>query len=950
MIFKFVIRSFKRDWVRLLIAVLGVGAATGLIVWAMGLTVTAMRQSHMYATRMTKPYTCWVNTGEQLFTRWRRGSSPLTQPRAVVPPELDRGLIDAVKQTSAVRGTYECRATRVTIDYRPGGRVMQGPPMSTVVTLATEAGSPYKHAKITGEWPDRNSSEPLAAVCTSIFRPRRLEKPPLGTPLVLLTTNGTLTVKISAYIDAEELGAGFPTLFTTDAAVRELFGDEAVAAGPNILFCETKDSDSAINDVKRIVKEYEAEHGPLAGGAVNTRGELAGELVSDALMNFKHQAPLLLTLSVLAAFCMLFNALTIGVEQRMRIMGLLRTIGMTSAQVAGVVALEGALVAFGGWLIGLLGGALVLRAFVARAAETFPEGMALGWITPSVTAGGVALIALITLVWVCKKALKIHPLDYIASDKNEERPIRAVRSILGIALLFPMLILALPFSMPSLARNLLLLFVGLPIHGLGLYLALPLFIRVLELIVVPPVSVLLRLDPKLLRRRSSRHYPRTAGMILMLAVGLGSFSAIHIWGGSMMAPYIPSKEFPDVIVSLLPNGVDADAAATVSKQEGIANNTCLSIEAVQLDITPDLVEVAEKIVGKPQMFPNALLMGVDSIKMFAGDKPLAHFKFEEGDRESAAKMLAEGNACVVARMFARATNLKVGDDLTLVTKLKGRFSEEGMRRGGGMRGGGMRGGERPKRMDAENLPTVTFRVVGIVDLNWHLLTSRANLRGRDGVSYGTLGPVFIDEGAARRLSGNQDKTYYLWANLSEPYKALGALPAGQKLEGDIRRDLKVGSANTIRVHHRDEISDGTIAHGNHLIGDMARAPFWSLIVLATGIVTLLIASVRASAHELSIMRMVGMTRSQLGRLLLGEALTAAFGGIILSLISGVCIGWTFTGWTRAAMSYGGLPLTLSIPWLIILRGSVFALLLCFVMALPPIVWLVYSGQRFDKDI
>ena len=41
----------------------------------------------------------------------------------------------------------------------------------------------------------------------------------------------------------------------------------------------------------------------------------------------------------------------------------------------------------------------------------------------------------------------------------------------------------------------------------------------------------------------------------------------------------------------------------------------------------------------------------------------------------------------------------------------------------------------------------------------------------------------------------------------------------------------------------------------------------------------------------------------------------------------------------------GLPLTLSIPWLTILRGAGFALVLCLAMALPPIMRLV--GRNSD---
>jgi putative ABC transport system permease protein len=252
--------------------------------------------------------------------------------------------------------------------------------------------------------------------------------------------------------------------------------------------------------------------------------------------------------------------------------------------------------------------------------------------------------------------------------------------------------------------------------------------------------------------------------------------------------------------------------------------------------------------------------------------------------------------------------------------------------GGGRPGGGTEGG----------LPqqTESLKIVGVADVNWHLITSRAQLRGRNNMPGGTMGPVFVSEADARRLSGNADTTSFLWLNLSESYRKMGALQGSQLLEAEIRKAIEIDEANTVRVHHRDEIEDGTIAHGSQLIGDMARAPFWSLIVLSTGLITLLVASFQASAKEIAVMRAVGMTRSQLGRMLFGEAMLIGLCGVVLSLISGFCIGWTFTGWTRAWMMFGGLPISLSVPWLVILQGVGFALFLCAAMAVPPIVWLV----------
>ena len=924
MILRLLLTGFRRERARLAVAILGVAAATGLVVWSLGLTVTAMRQSQMRARRMTRPFTCWVNTGGPEFARPRRAPGGGRPPdRGPASATLDPSLIAAVTNLPGVESALACRVLRATLDYRPGGRVMQGPPLVAGITQARTDGSPYTQAAVTGSWPDPDDPEPVAAVCTALFTPRRLVPPPIGSPLVLVTPAGVLTVRISALIDLPATAPGFPTLFASAGAMRQLDRAGPADTRPNLLLCATRD-EAAAAAVRAVVAATVADESSAAPAVGDRRG-IERQLTSDSLMNFRRQAPLLLTLAVLTALCMLVNALTIGIEQRLRVLALLRTAGMTARQVARLVAAEGLVVAAAGWAAGLLGGWLALVLFTRRAAETFPEGAALGWITPAATAAGVALVAAASLFWPCRRALRIRPLDRLGGDRNDLRPLSPKRTAGGVALLFPMLLLALPLPLSPLARSLLLLTLGLPLHGLGLILVLPALIRLLERLATPAAAALLRLDARLLRRRSSRHYPRTAGMMLTLAVGLGSFAAIHIWGGSMMAPFIPSREFPDVIVSLLPNGVAGDAAARVAPLDGVADNRCVVIEAGQFNLTDALLQRIAAVAGRPPAFANVLLFGVDPQAAFGGEHPLAPFRFTTGDRHAAAAALQAGGACIITRMFARSSGLGVGDRLTLQTAPG---------HGHGARDGG-----------APDAAIEAFRIVGVADLNWHLVTSRANLRGRNGMPPGTQGPVFVSEAEARRLTGNRDRTFFLWANLSAGYRGLGALPAGQRLEAGIRRALAVGADNTIRVHHRDEIADGTLAHGNQLIGDMARAPFWSLIVLASGIVTLLIASARASARELAVMRMVGMTRGQLGRLLLGEAAVTALGGIVLSLLSGLCIGWTFTGWTRAWMPFGGLPLTLSIPWGVILRGAGFAFTLCLAMAVPPIVWIVGRGLR-----
>ena len=981
MIVKLVLKSLQHDKMRFATATLGVAAATGLMVWSLGLTMTSMGQSREKVRRMTAPYACWVSTGQVGVKMDRQAMGAMMRPSreqmmAGIPPDV----VTAIQALPSVADTLSCKVIRTTLDFRPDGRVMQGPPLMASLMLASTAGCPYAEAKVTGTWPDPADEEPSVAICTAVFARRRLPPPPLGSPLVMITPYGTVTAKISAIIAFKETVNGFPTAFASLGAMKQASGG-IFDPRPNLLLCKLR-GDADAKAVKAIVEKSASQAGtpsrdvslkrpqaqespslqPVRSPASSPltaveRREIESQYVSDQLQNFKRQAPLLLTLSILTALCMLVNALTVGVEQKLRILALLRAAGMTVRQVAHVVMLEGLVIAISGWIVGLLGGCAILTLFVNRTADAFPEGVFLGWTTPVCSAVGVAVITAVSLHWPCRRAMRIRPLDVLVEDQEADSSSRwATRRspLLGFILLFPMLAFALPMPISAMTRSVLLLTVGMPLHFFGLFLFLPFFVRFVERLTGPAFSAALGLDPKLLHRRISRHFSRTAGMVITLAVGLGSFSAIHIWGSSMMAPFIPSQEFPDVIVSLLPNGVAKDAAEKVSKLEGVDRGRCLNIEAAQFFLPDTFTTQVMRVSGKVPLSPNVLLMGTDPQETFGGTHPLAPFIFTAGDRLSAADALAKGGACVITKMFSRETGLTLDDNLSVIKR-------PAMRKGRGGLGGGFP--NRPpsqrsvegresrgdpsadKSENAQPPQTETFKIVGITDLNWHLVTSRAQLRGQNRMPGSTMGPVFVSESDARRLSGNAETTKFLWLNLSKEYRKKGALPAEQLLEAEIRKAIHIDDENTVRVHHRDEIADGTIAHGTDLIGDMARVPFWSLIVLSSGIITLLIASFQASAKEIAVMRAIGMTRGQLGRLLLGEALMTGICGIMLSLLSGFCIGWTFTGWTRAWMMFGGLPISLSIPWLTLLKGICFAFILCVLMAALPIIWLVHKQDE-----
>lgn len=390
---------------------------------------------------------------------------------------------------------------------------------------------------------------------------------------------------------------------------------------------------------------------------------------------------------------------------------------------------------------------------------------------------------------------------------------------------------------------------------------------------------------------------RSWGMTLAFAFGFGSFVAVEVWGASLMKPFVPSPEWPDAIVSILPAGV---SSFDIEKLRGVKGVRRIGeLQPLQACILPR--------EGRR----NALLLASES---------LPDFKFAAGDAKSAAKALREGNSCVITEMMARARRLSLGDTLTL---------DAG------------RGFEMP------------LEIAGIVDLNWHMVTSRGLLRGMNGMPVDTDGPVFVSFDTLAACDARPQefvKMTHVWLDCEPEFLAKhGVFGAGRIIERGIVEALDgaycedgdgIVRGNTVRLHARDEIADGTLAHGNELVGAMARIPFVFLAVVSLGFIAMLVASFESRRREFAVMRAVGATRMQLARALAFEALRVAFAGIAFGAAGGAAAGWLATGATRAAMAKWGLPATFSAPLETIAWGAAGAVAFALLVAVPASVVLV----------
>ena len=475
------------------------------------------------------------------------------------------------------------------------------------------------------------------------------------------------------------------------------------------------------------------------------------------------------------------------------------------------------------------------------------------------------------------------------------------------------------------ALALLAVFVGVNKETFPMGMAIGIRGLILAAIFTPFVAVvgtLLALRPALsvkpIEAASTRPSRRSRiGMFIAFAFGYGAFVAVEVWGSSLTKPFIPSKEWPDAIVSILPGGVsafDIDRLKSLPGVRRIAELQPLQVNIAPLEelrergsasakATADKFGNGERRRGKA--YRNALLLASDW---------LPNFKFVQGERESAWKDVLEGDACIITEMMARARKLAVGDEL---------------------------------RLDIGRGQEIPLKIAGVVDLNWHMVTSRGLVRGMNRMPVNTDGPAFVSFDTLAACDARPQefvKMTHLWLDYEPEFLAEhGVFPAGRLVEREIVEALDGALSedgegevfgNTVRLHARDEISDGTLSHGAELVGAMARIPFIFLAVISLGFVAMLVASADSRRREFVVLRAVGATRWQIARVLVGEALRVAGAALLVGFAGGALVGWLCTAGTRAAMANWGLPACFSLPLAVCLEGAFGAVVFALVVSVP----------------
>lgn len=776
MLLKLVVRGLLSGKARFLSATAGIAAASGMLFFIYSLTETNSAQAPELARRAVEPWASWHVEGS-----FGPGRPSRFAPAKPAPGQARSRLPE---------GDLAMPLVSATIDYRPDGKVLQGPPMRAVIACAPDE-NPYASAALSeGRWVDRRS-ERLEVVCTrnTLRRFGRGKLPPLGESVKFLGAGGTMTAVVVGYLEEIKLPIGFPSVFANDAAFARFSAEKK---GRIVLWRD-----------------------PVEGNGVLTpsSASVVGFYKGDEQRRMDYARPLMLAAAVMTALALLVNSLLLSLAANRKTLAMLRTVGLTRAGVVRFVALEALMMSTAGLLAGFVFSSIALSVYVSADKVAFPAGMYLDSRAAVVIAVSILAVAALALLLSLKSALGVRPLDASCA-----------------------------------------------------------------------------------RRRS-----RVCGMAVAFGLGFASFVAVEVWGASLMRGFVPSPEWPDAIVSLLPGGAssfDVDSLRTVKGVSRISELLPLQVE---------MPPASPGAAGRSR--PNALFLAAEF---------LPEFRFVEGARRDAVKAIREDGACVITLMMSRARNLHKGDRLPLV--LRGR------------------GGD---------VTEVSLPIAGVVDVNWHMVTSRGLVRGLNGAPGMTDGPVFASFDTVESLDPRPAahvRMTHLWVEYDRGFLAeRGVFRAGREIEESIAKALGNADMFTVRLHARDEIADGTLAHGSDLIGQAARVPFVFLAILSIGFVAMLVAQADALKHEYAILRAVGATRAQLVLRLVSNALATALCGMAFALPAGALAGWGFA--VKTASVWAGMPNYFVVPWRIIAEGAVGGVVFALAVAIPTAVAIINRATK-----
>ncbi len=827
-------------------------------------------------------------------------------------PSLGRALspqlVEDLQQDPAIETMHLARQVRVPIgkdDARTGQtfddfiRARMGTPSPSPMLVASNASwCPFEMKE--GRWPDMNASEAMEGVLGS--GSAEMFDVHLGDELAIRSGDRVSRVKVVGIVEQAQGSVGVGTGSAGPALASLIV--------PRQIFKKITGEDWQVNlislrlresvDQEAFRKKWQPVLESLGASFADTEAVRNSMERNRSVSMMKSSANSAVGLVLFSCIFIIFTTLSMGVRERSRKLALMRALGVSKRQVAGLVFGESLMLSIPAMAGGLLAGWILLALMDGRHGwmESCPSWDAVLLALICALAGG--LIAAVVPAW---RSTRLSPMEmcetpFETAARSEGRPLPLLFGIGFLCWCVQPVILLIPGLSEEVVKPVFTL-AGYPCLIIGALCLAPAFAMMAERFFAPFAAYILRLPAAFLRLQLTSNLAQSAGTVISMTVGLGLFMAIQMWGYSMLVPFTPDRSMPNTLVSVLHADFEPGTCGEVIRKMGMDTAKVFPIYVEEPSIaesqlaSPAFADVKQKTV---------VVAGVPLGGMMGGEHASLNLRFIQGNREDALEKMASGRAVLIPNTFADTAHLKVGDMLML---------------------------------DNPSSPgdIKPWEVAGVVAMpGWHWMTKTSGIRVRTGSFIAGL--LIADEARVRETFG-VNRVRFFWGDAPEDVPADDFRVAMEQILAD-RVGGGLGETGPegveikpmVKVSSRKTLTQSVGSRADSVLEAMSRLPLIALAIAMLAVMNTVMASVRSRRHAIGVMRAVGVTRSMVVRMVWAESLLLGGAAILLSFVFAILVSWGALEIQRFGFVFGTIVPPLHIPWLHLLFGAGMTLFLC----------------------
>lgn len=685
----------------------------------------------------------------------------------------------------------------------------------------------------------------------------------LGETVSLLTNQGFVDYEVIGLIS--EAGAGRTNLGMYAAiplySAQEAFGKEGKLDVIDLVLDRETDLE--------VVKEEVA--GVVGNSAIVQTPSARGQDVENVLAGIQYLLSLSGMIALLVGLFLVYNNMSISVEERKKEIALLRSLGMTRKGVLKVILIEAGLLGLVGSLLGFILGVLLAGTLSQGLSAT---ALSLWRFTPitnvqlsdlifAVIIGVIA--AVVATYFPASNAMKISPIEAFRDpmlQANQKEKEQKKLNIWGIILLTVGTIIMLSLMIPELNVPKVEIFgtIGLILQIIGLVILLPSMVAKLTSLGVIILKPFFGIKGEMAAKNLTRNRSRTAATISALAIAvtmLVSFSAMSVSYKQEIRNWVDKSIGWDMLVTSSWFGTGSDVGLSEEMLTQISK-----IDGVDL-VSPE--RLTSIILPKENISLGLQVFEMDDFVKFSS------FNIVEGpSNEELIEEIGKGNIAI-STQTSSYLGLKVGDMLSLPTQ----------------------NGEKK------------FKVVGIVS----------------DFSTG-LGNIYID----------RDEYIKYWND--DRIDSLAVKVNGDADVDEIAREIEElwGKSHNLSVQTNSEFREETdkLAAESFALSD--SLVLLALLVGALGVMNTMLITVFERKREFGVFRAIGAQKRDVYWILMGESLMIGLAGVLLGVLLGSLAG---KGIVLATYQSTGLKLGFVFPIDAVSKALLVGLILVPLAALLP---------------